>query len=237
MHLSASAIKDYLECPQKFEYRLQKAEAEPNAYFVRGIAVHETLEQEDIVTAQEAKGYFFKLFSTLVEEQKPEFPYRLNFTKMVVQSNQMLENYYNKINVNEPPIKETELFFNVVVNDIEYVGKIDQIRGNSVYDWKTTIKSLDKYTRLADYQFTLYGLAYKELYGELPEHIYYGHLYEGKLHDLKRTEEDYEYLESVAGQIIFSVENDIFPRAYGKYRCGFCQYKHLCFGKNGKIRY
>lgn len=237
MYLSATSIKDYLSCPQKFEYRLQGEEQEANAYFVRGIAVHETIENQNLETTGEAKSWFLERFSELVNERNPEFPYRNTFSSMAQESYQMLDNYYNIIHPSQPPIRQVELFFNVSIGEIEFSGKIDQIRDGSIYDWKTTMKPLDDVVRVADYQFTLYDMAYKELYGEYPRHTYYGHLYEGKLIELERTQEDYDYLYSVASQITVAIEEEIFPRNYDKYGCFYCPFKHLCFDENGQIGY
>lgn len=236
MYITATLLKDYLSCPQKAAYRLAGEEQEANAYFVRGIAVHETIENQAITSFEEAKPKFYTKFANLVTQRKPEFPFRTTFDKMVKESNRMLDNYYNIIDSSQPPIQEVELFFRVQVGDIEFAGKIDQIRDGAVYDWKTATKELDPFTIAADYQFTLYGLAYKELFGEYPKHIYYGHLYEGRLYDLERKQEDYDYLYEVANQVAFAIENEIFPRNYDKYGCLYCPFRHLCFN-NEQVRY
>lgn len=237
MYLTATSIKDYLDCPQKLEYRFEGRESDYNAYFVRGSIVHEIIEDPTILTAEQAMKRFISRFSTVVSETDPEFPFRTSFSSMMRQSEQMLDNYYNKINIEEPKIKEVELFFDITIGDIVFKGKIDQIRGNSIYDWKTSTKPLDERSKNADYQFTLYGMAYKELYGRYPDKIYYGHLYSGKLIDMPRTKRDYEYMYEVAEQVATSVESNYFPRSYGKYKCGLCPYKRHCFYENGKVKY
>lgn len=237
MHLSATAIKDWLECPQKLKYRLEGEKQQPNAYLVRGTAVHETIENTTITTLEDAKQFFFVRFAELVNEQNPVFQYRTSFSSMVKESNQMLDYYYNWVNIKEPEIKEVERFFKVTIKGVELSGKIDQIRGNNVYDWKTKTKEPNQTVLAADYQFTLYGMVYKELYGDYPENIYFGYLYGGKLIKLERTRKDYKYLEDVASKIIFAAENDIFPRNYGEYTCNYCAYKYKCFDEKGQIKY
>ena len=239
MYLTASSIKDYLDCPQKLEYRLHGESSTPNAYFLRGTVVHEIIADRSIDNPTKAKEVFFEEFSRLVVENDPEFPFRTTFTSMVKESNKMLDNYYLKIDpaFDAPLPEHIEMFFEVTIGGQVFKGVIDQIREDSVFDWKTTVKPLDPVTRNADYQFTLYGLAYKELFGKYPKNIYYGHLYSGEVHKLERTEADYEYLKEVANQVDFSMKNDIFPRNYSKYGCALCQYKHLCFDEDDKIRY
>lgn len=236
-YLSATAIKDWLECPQKLEYRINGVPQKTNAYFTRGTAVHETIENQSISTVEDARLFFFIRFSELVNEQNPEFPFRTSFASMVKESNQMLDYYYNWVNIHEPPIKEIEKFFKVNINGIDFSGKIDQIRGKNVYDWKTKTKEPDQVVLKADYQFTLYGMAYKELYGEYPENVYYGYLYGGKLYKLERTRKDYKYLEDVAGKIIIASENEIYPRNYGEYNCKFCAYRYKCFNDKNEVIY
>lgn len=236
-YLSATAMKDYLECPQRLQYRVEGAKQEPNIYMTRGIAIHETIENQSIKSVEDARQFFFVRFSELIEETKVRFPFRVTFASLLRQSNQMLDFYYNYVNIHEPPIRAVETFFKVDIKGVEFAGKIDQIRGNNVYDWKTKTKSVDDITLKADYQFTLYGMAYKELYGEYPENIYYGHLYDGKLYRLERTRKDYKYLEQVADNIILAAQNNIFPRNYGEYTCGFCAYKYKCFNDKGEVTY
>jgi hypothetical protein len=219
VYLSATAMKDWLECPQRLEYRLAGEPQQATVYMLRGTAVHETIENQGIQTFEDAKQFFFIRFSELLVENQPEFPYNASFASMTKQSYIMLDNYYNIINVTEPPIKSIELQFNVEINGVAFAGRIDQIRGNNIYDWKTKTDVLDKVFINTDYQFTLYGMAYKELFGDYPDNIYYGHLFSGKLISMERSRKDYKYLEEIAGKIEFAANNKIFPRNYGKYTC------------------
>lgn len=237
MYLSATAIKDYLACPQRLQYRINGAPKEETVYMLRGTAVHNVIEDRSINDAEEAKTAFLIKFSELLYDKNVKFPFRVTFGSMTKQANTMLDYYYNYVNVHEPPIRESEIPFSIVIKDIEFTGRIDQIRGNSIYDWKTKTKPIDSVTLNADYQFTMYGMAYKELYGEYPENIYYGHLYDGILHKVERTRKDYKYLEDVASKIIFAAENDVFPRNYGEYTCGYCVYKNQCFNDKGQVIY
>lgn len=236
-YLSATSIKDYLECPARLKYRLEGVKQVPTCWMTRGTAVHETIENQSITTVEDAKQFFFVRFAELVSEEKPIFSYRATFASLVTESNQMLDYYYNWVNIKEPPIKEIELQFAIDIKGIEFKGKIDQIRGNNVYDWKTKTAKVPDVTIKADYQFTLYGMAYKELYGEYPENVYYGNLYAGQLIKVERTRKDYKYLEDVSGKIILAAENEIFPRNYGEYSCKNCAYKNKCFNDKGETTY
>jgi hypothetical protein len=126
IHLSATFIKDYIVCPQRAKYRLDKIPQKPSCYMVRGTAVHETIDNKDITTAEDAKLFCFIKFSELVNTQEVEFPYRVTFESLAKQNNVMLDFYYNSVNKTEPPIKESEIQFKVEINGIDIVGKIDQ---------------------------------------------------------------------------------------------------------------
>lgn len=236
-HLSATFIKDYIVCAQRAKYRLDKVPQKPSIYMVRGTAVHETIENLDIQTAEDAKIACFVRFSELVNTQDISFPPYVTFTAMNKQNNTMLDFYYNSVNKTEPEVTANEIQFKVEINGIEIVGKLDQIRAKNIYDWKTRTKPVDFKMLSADYQFTLYGMAYKELYGEYPENIFYGALYEGKLYKMERTRKDYKYLEDVASKIVFGLENEIFPRNYGEENCFWCAYKHKCFNDKNEVIY
>lgn len=236
-YLSATAIKDWISCPAKLGYRIEGVPQKANANFARGTAVHETIENPTIIDAEDAKHACYVRFAEIVNETNPVFEDRTSFSSMVKQNNQMLDYYYNWVNKHEPPIVATEQFFKVNIKGIEFSGKIDQIRGKNVYDWKTKVKEPDLRMLRADYQFTLYGMAYKEMYGEYPENVYFGYLYGGKLYKLERSRKDYKYLEEVAGKIVLAAENEIFPRNYGEYNCKYCAYRYKCFDERDEIKY
>ena len=88
-------------------------------------------------------------------------------------------------------------------------------------------------------QFTIYSLAFNELYeGPLDEILHY-HLRTGELYRTERTEANYEYLEQACADLTDGVENDKFTPNYG-YNCNFCDYKDACskyqYGKEGPVK-
>ena len=88
-------------------------------------------------------------------------------------------------------------------------------------------------------QFTIYSIAFKELYGEELDDLLYYHLRSGKVYKTERYDADYEYLEKLCSEFTYGVENDVFTPKYG-YNCSFCDYKEACsmykYGKEGPVK-
>ena len=157
----------------------------------------------------------------------------------------ILSDFYKK-HVDDPKPRDIEKRFRMQWKGHTLVGVIDRIDKdifgqNLVIDYKT-----DKHPPTGKAhvlhnapQFTIYSLAFKELYGEDLDAILYYHLRSGKLYKTERYNADYEQLQRLCDHISQSIENDVFVPQYG-YQCNFCDYRAPCskyhFGKEGAMQ-
>jgi CRISPR/Cas system-associated exonuclease Cas4 (RecB family) len=232
IRLSATSIKDYLECPKRFWYRTYKKEqARVSKHVTFGSIVHEALEQFD--NTKDAIAWSNDQWA---ERMSGDFVDLVDLPKPPKSFNKMFKNYYEKI-LPELPVEEpqhTELFFEERWDawdgdeDVLIIGKIDKIAGLNVYDWKTGSRSPSKYT-LQDFQFYLYDWAYTRMFGRTPN-VYYGYLNGGDVIPIEMN----DYLRQDVPNIINRVLNDLKAENYHRvtgYQCGNCFYKDFCYGE------
>jgi CRISPR/Cas system-associated exonuclease Cas4 (RecB family) len=131
--------------------------------------------------------------------------------------------------------KEFELPFPNKENPVCILrGVIDMILdGGIIIDHKSS-KTKPTKKKLADnYQFTLYAWAYRELYGTLPERVYWHHLRTQELLEADVLKDFDQKLTS----IVEDVKMIIVDREYQKVaRNGFCNnvchFKDKCWGED-----
>jgi CRISPR/Cas system-associated exonuclease Cas4 (RecB family) len=112
-------------------------------------------------------------------------------------------------------------------------GVIDMIvSGGTIIDHKSS-KTKPTKKKLADnYQFTLYAWAYRELYGELPEKVYWHHLRTQELIEADVITDIDTKIEKIADdvrQILADTEYNKIPKS------GFCErvchFHNVCWGE------
>lgn len=229
IRLSATSIKDYVECPQRFWYRTHRKEtAEPSKYAVFGQIVHEAIEKFDepgpAVKWSEAEwdersmGTFGPKFG-----KKPPRDFA-----------RYLGNYFYTV---EPKLKaekidKAEFFFRVAWKNwdgnkpVEIVGKMDRVIDDKIYDWKTGTRKPSDLT-IQDIQFYVYHWAYNEIFGEAPE-VYYGFLYKPEIFRVdikpKLLNDD---LPKIVNRLLDDIDRPPY-RVFG-YQCNSCFYKRICW--------
>ena len=229
LRLSASSIKDYLECPKRFWYRTYKRDkSKVSNHVVFGSIVHEAIEEfED---GKDAVKWAVKEWA---ERMTPEYEFAeiKQVPKPPKSFTKMLGNYYTKIvpmlPTEEP--QETEFFFEVPwADDVIILGKIDLIAGLNIFDWKTGARTPTKY-QLQDFQFYLYEWAYEKMYGERPK-VYYGYLNSGDLIPIGMNDQLREGVGEIIDGVIANIKNESYYRVTG-YHCWNCFYRDHCYGE------
>lgn len=227
IRLSASSIKDFLECPQRFWYRHNKPETKIESdHMILGSIIHEAIEKFDseMTAVVWANEEWDKEVKNAFAEKVKKPPKNID---------KLLGNYYNKI---VPKLENVgvikEEFFDVPwgylgKEEIRLIGKMDRISGNSVYDWKSSSRRPSKYV-LQDIQFYIYALAYDKLFNRLPDNIYYGHLYTGNLYDVELKD---EMLYVTLPEIIIRVaeQHTLPPFRVTGFHCQWCIFNEICF--------
>lgn len=226
---SATAIKDYLECEQRFWYRVHMPEkAKVSVHVVFGRIMHDAVEKfgriihDDYSSALEwsLKEWDREYIGTFADVA-PKPP--KSFSKQ-------LKNYFEKIKplLPSPENHEVEKFFRLPWEDgVQIVGKIDLAVDGCVYDWKTGRKEPSKYD-IQSIQFYIYEWAYEQIYDERPK-VFYGHLEGGKLIPVPMKDTLREQLPYVINRCTHSV--NLKPFRNTGYQCGNCFYRDTCFAE------
>jgi hypothetical protein len=224
--LSATAIKDFLECSKRYYYRRYfKSLAEPSDALNMGIVAHEAIEKywdnrEKAVEYAKMEGMSYNLSAKKVESVQ-----------------KMVENFHEYFQWLLKPTDSAEQFFKFPFQTgVQLVGKFDRITGDgTLIDWKTS-KVTPKVDALSkDPQFILYDWAYERIYGTRPTTTYYASLRTGKLVKYIRDENlENILLNEVIPQILSDIQNDNYV-ATGVYKwdypCGNCSFKEACFNE------
>jgi len=124
--------------------------------------------------------------------------------------------------------------------DITLVGRIDQIRGNNIYDIKTGEWPPSEEMVKKDLQFTIYAYAYKRLIKKNPDGLYWfllAHKERKKTKTIEgiaeiiemrpRTKEDFDEMEYIIRNTISDIKAQKFWPEYG-YQCRTCIVKEHC---------
>lgn len=111
-----------------------------------------------------------------------------------------------------------------------FIDRIDEMNG----EWYITDYKTDKNTPRTDSfilhrhpQFTIYSLAFREIFGKKEKAILYYHLRTGKVLKTHRSEKDFDYVKGLIDEVVEGVINDKFTPFYG-FHCNFCDLKVAC---------
>ena len=224
IRLSATSIKDYLECPQRFWYRTHASEsAKLSGHVIFGSIVHEAIEKFD------EPGPAVKwAFDEWGERTGGSFAKGATRLPRGKDFSEFLGNYFFEIEPNLPKdeLNEVEHFFRLPWSDnVEILGKMDRIIGSNVYDWKTGTRKPDQYV-LQDIQFYIYEWAYEIIYGHRPT-LFYGHLKGSEVINIDLKDKMREHIPEIINRIVADINKPSY-RITG-YHCGNCFYNEICY--------
>ena len=227
LYLSASAINDYISCPQRFWYRLSKSrEAEQSLPMQIGNIVHRVLElANEWETVQDglivASTYLdeFGLSGYDVNNLAPYLTIFNNNYRLLLSDNDLVEHSFKVL----------------LQDDIYLVGKFDRVLINSgtFIDWKTS-KKLPKNLSNSP-QFIIYYEEFKSIFGKIPSSGILASLSEPAMIPYVRVEERVSVLyNEVIPRIIEDWKQKRFFRlGFYNNACHQCAFKTYCYEQLG----
>ena len=233
IHLSASSIDTYEDCPLKF--RLGRIDGIPQTSkkpeLIFGNIIHSVLQR---FHEPEKKLTEKRILRILEEEWKTDdFDYMVREEKFKEQGKEILIRYHNYITLNPPKVFKREEIFSFDIGPITIRGAIDRIdktpNGITIIDYKTSKVSTSAKSslQLAIYSMYLEQLDDKEI-GGIP--------YSATLHFLRdedkpirshqfSSEEINEKKEKII-EVASNIRNREFKAKTGRH-CDWCDYKFL----------
>jgi CRISPR/Cas system-associated exonuclease Cas4 (RecB family) len=221
LYLSASSIKDFLTCPQRFKYRTMASGSNIGTQEMAvGTVVHKLIEE-----CWNNKTKWNTLKKELIKEH--------DFDSVGVDLINTCEK--NFCNIFYPLLYKDDLIehsFKIKLKEGVYlVGRMDRISKNRaiVIDWKTGYESY--YTIKNDVQFIIYSYAFEKEFGRKPSTVACASLSDGKLLRYEYNKRNEETLfQNVIPQMIAQIKADIFYKS-GVFHnaCKNCSYVATCW--------
>lgn len=216
--LSASSIKDWLVCPQRYFWRTAHPElVVPTPAMYAGTIVHELLEKEWANPKIEE-----------VAKEKVKSEERI-VSEKVLTSIHNYQKYLHMFSLKNDDLIEHH--FNITLKKgVVLTGVIDRITTNGILiDWKTN--KINTYKLDTDVQFLIYNFAYKHLFKRNPTQVVMLNLYLDKITrlgiDAKRNEEI--LFDNIIPSIIRQIKAKNFPyNGVFSDSCRWCAYKDAC---------
>ena len=179
VHLSASAINDYLDCGLLFKFgRIDKIQPEFKSDAMEfGSAIHLALADlhknkmtGSLMTTRELHECFESHWKRLTDGRDDiQYAEGNNFETMLLQGKELLTAYYNKASWKDFEAIAIEEAFSFEISgcQIPIIGAVDLVeRDNSgtiiITDFKTSARAYSNDEVDRNFQLTLYQMAYKE---------------------------------------------------------------------------
>lgn len=239
--LSATSVKDYVVCRSRMRYRqLRPTKTLVGTALIKGGAIHDTIEmyEKSEITAEQIPYTYQKLLTSRLAMDNVVFSRWDSTNKLLSSGQKMLQNYLDNRRGN---ILDTEWSFEYDMGtpeNIPYqiIGRIDQIASidgqDCVIDIKSSREKPTPYEILGDYQFSMYALAYKLEYGNLPHKIYNFHLNSGEYIEYPRSNRDVANFRRKLDEIVVELSS---IKTWGEYHkdkgwhCNSCMYRDICY--------
>ena len=233
--LSYTDINSFDTCPLQFYFgKILRAPSPPTPAMMFGSAIHNVLEEAGKSLIAGEKITVEKLVSNFNERWKrigladPDRKERLKQRAPV-----LFGNFLSAQSQLDGTPKEVEKKFGYDAARIKITGKIDRIDttpdGYEIIDYKTG--KLDKTKLKSDFQFPIYSLACKELYGEYPSKVTYMFLTETEPYSQAQSPDDLKKIKENLTEKIEEIKESDFTATPDSYKCGGCGYNRICPAK------
>lgn len=234
--ISFSRINAYEFCPIKYKtIYCDKKYVPPTPAISLGQTIHKTLEQYHQKQGATLDQLIEAYDACWVNEGFTSPQQTLDFYE---KGQKMLERYFASSQGTAPEIVFLEKHFAFALGRNKLMGIIDRIDKMpdgtyEVVDYKTHAELWDQARVDADLQLSIYTIAFKELFGFMPQRLVYYFL----AHDVKRftarTPEQIETAKEYIGTIARKIVHEEFPPNTAN--CYRCDFRKTCrFSKAGE---
>lgn len=218
--VSASQIKTWMLCKQLYYLTyVEGIKQYVDPYTITGSALHKAIQSY----YKDDENVFFSYYRYFTELIKDAIDKKLlkNVHKVHLAQKRGVS-HLTKLKLTRFTPSETELEFLLPFGDTKMKGFIDLIDGKNIIDHKSSSRLPTATQRAEDPQFIIYAWAYNEIFGHMPEHVYWHHLEDGELYEcdvLTNFEAKMKKIEQVVQEMGQWTSGD-YPK---KTRDGFCE--------------
>jgi DNA helicase-2/ATP-dependent DNA helicase PcrA len=240
--LSNQQITDYDNCPLQYKYiHILKIPLLPHHTIIYGRAIHETIKEYNIARKKGIKFTQEDLINTFTKLWNPEgFLTPEHERQRFEHGKKVLLNFYQEEEKSERVatfIEEEFNFFISLENErkIHINGRwdrIDIIDGKVVIiDYKTSEvkskKNADERVK-KDTQMLIYSLAYKNIYGKIPDKIELYFVDYGIKGESNVEEKDLVEIEQKICEVAEKIRNKMFDPKPDYIKCEYCVFRTIC---------
>lgn len=222
IYISASMIKDYLECPRKVYYRMNHPELGiQTPEMTAGIIIHYALERY-----WDSMGPAFEY----INDQIAENNLSIDLTRRITSC---MDNFFRHFSNLTSVLDHIEYRFKVPFMGAFIVGKMDRItKDGLIIDWKSSSssKSINK-----DPQFILYYYVYNQIFKRDPVGVARINLSDATINMYQRNKTlEYSIINHIIPVLIDSIKGgNLPPNGVFTGKCSRCSYFTAC---NGDLR-
>jgi len=243
LSLSYYPIDDYLTCPLKYKYiHVLNVPLLPSHTIMYGSALHKAVQA--YFTARLNKQKFSKkdLIGIFKNNWSSEgFISRQHEEARLKSGLNALNKFYAEQKKSKLKVRYVEEEFRIVRDNIQVKGRWDLVLEECVkrnakcvtriIDFKSTeVKSQEDADRRTkeNNQLTIYALAWKEMFGVIPDRLQLYFLDSGLIGSAEKTEKDLGKMWEKIKTVAASIREADYRAAPSKIKCGYCPYNEIC---------
>lgn len=235
LHLSATSIKTYIECPLKFKLSNILQVPEPaRTYFDVGTAVHAVAEHLTNMQKDGTKPTEDLAFELLSKEWNSNaFQSETQENQKKEEAREMLGTYLRWLSSNSNIPLAVEQPFQIEITGVPFVGFIDRIEqrpdgGIEVVDFKTGYAKENGRSIREDPQMNTYALGVQKLYGKLPVRASLFYVKHDKIVPYDVSESQVDKVKELMAEKTRAILDEQFEPTPSYQACKNCPYWDLC---------
>lgn len=243
LSLSYYPIDDYIVCPLKYKYvHVLNIPVLPGHSIMYGSALHKAVQAYYSAKMNKQKFTEKEIVDILLNNWSSEgFISRQHEEQRLSSGKAALKRFFKEQKRLKAEVKYVEEEFKIVRDRIQIKGRWDLVlrtqnpdpRTQKTYivDFKSTeVKSQEDADKRAkeSIQLAIYAMAWREMFGALPEMVQLHFLENGTIGSAQKTEKELEKVWEKIKSVGDSIRRADFRATPASMKCGYCPYSEIC---------
>jgi len=251
LSLSYYPIDDYLTCPLKYKYvHVLNVPLLPSHTIMYGSALHKAVQAYFSAKLNRQKFSLKDLHDIYKNNWSSEgFISRQHEEARFAAGEEALKRFFIEQKKSKLSVKYVEEEFKIVRDLVQIRGRwdlvLEEVRGTKdlpagrhgegrrtiIVDFKSTeVKSQEDADRRTkeNMQLSIYALAWREMFGRIPDYLQLYFLDSGLIGSAEKTEKDIEKVWEKIKNAADSIREADFHATPSSIKCGYCPYNEVC---------